>query len=296
MINNTYNMQFFKDKTMLKNLVIILIALTLSACTAHLKQSSFIKQDNNVVSYTADELNKWQAMLPDYEINKISLKSNDQTTLLNGIFLNNKNSQDVMFVIQGNGMKVSQGGIKMMKQLAQLNTDIVMFDRRGLGASNGQANIHNLISDASQQYDYIKNQLTPKSIIIHGYSLGSFIAAKLAKNKHVDALILQGSATNVHDWIDEKMPWYSKIFVTVKIEDVFNTIDNKDIVENHYSGPLLIIGADNDEQVPGVLSLRLFESSKSKIKKLIMVKNSNHGSMLEKPPEIALYKSFLNKL
>lgn len=275
---------------------IIIISVFLSACTAHLKQNSFIKQDNKVALITPAELNSWQSTLPEYKISSLSLKSNDNKALLNGIFLDNEKSQNVIFIIQGNGMKISQGGIKMIKQLTQLNTDIVMFDRRGLGSSNGQANIKNLISDASQQYNFIKNQLAPQNIIVHGYSLGSFIAAKLSKTKDIDALILQGSATNVHDWLDEKMPWYTKLFVTVKIEDEFNTIDNQDIVKNHYSGPLLIIGAHEDEQVPGVLSQKLYESSQSKNKKLIMVENSNHREMLEKEPEIALYKSFLNKL
>jgi len=281
---------------MFKNLIIVIIAFTLSACTAHLKQSSFIKQDNKVVDYTSDELHQWNIALPEYKVNKIILKSNDKSAQLNGLFLDNAKSQDVIFVIQGNGMKVSQGGMKMMKQLAHLNKDIIMFDRRGLGASNGQANITNLIDDASLQFNYIQNQIKPKNIIIHGYSLGSFIAAKLAKNENIDALILHGSATNVQEWIDEKMPWYSKLFVTVEVEDVFNTVDNKDIVQNHFSGPLLVIGAQNDEQVPGVLSKRIFQASKSKYKKLIMVKDSDHSSMLNKPNEIALYKDFLNKL
>ena len=281
---------------MFRFLIIILMSLFLSACTAHLKQNSFIKQDNNVAPITPTELNSWQAMLPEYKITSISLKSYDQEALLNGIFLDNKKSEDVIFVIQGNGMKISQGGIKMIKQLTKLNTDIVMFDRRGLGASNGQANIDNLISDASQQYHFIKHQIAPKNIIVHGYSLGSFIAARLAKNEKIDALILQGSATNVSDWVDEKMPWYTKLFVSVKIEDAFHTVDNLDIVQNHYYGPLLVIGAYDDEQVPGILSQKLFKSSKSKNKKLIMVKNSNHGEMLEKAPEIASYKHFLNQL
>ena len=39
-----------------------------------------------------------------------------------------------------------------------------------------------------------------------GYSLGSFIAAHLVKEQAVKALVLQGSATNVDDWVDAKTP------------------------------------------------------------------------------------------
>ena len=73
-----------------------------------------------MVDYTSDELHQWNIALPEYKVNKIILKSNDKSAQLNGLFLDNAKSQDLIFVIQGNGMKVSQGGMKMMKQLAHL--------------------------------------------------------------------------------------------------------------------------------------------------------------------------------
>ena len=61
-------------------------------------------------------------------------------------------------------------------------------------------------------------------------------------------------------------------FLTVNIDPAFNLADNKKIVANHYSGPLLIIAAENDQQVPAQLSEQLYNASQSSNKTLVMVK------------------------
>ena len=92
------------------------------------------------------------------------------------------------------------------------------------------------------------------------------------------------------------MPWYTKLFLTIEIDEVFNTVDNEVVVSNYYSGPLLIIGAENDQQVPVELSTSLYNASKSANKKLMIVKGADHSSMLNKPEEIAIYKQFINSI
>ena len=84
--------------------------------------------------------------------------------------------------------------------------------------------------------------------------------------------------------------------MTIEIDEVFNTVDNAVVVSNFYSGPLLIIGAENDQQVPVELSTSLYNASKSVNKKLVIVEDADHSSMLDKPSEIAIYKQFINSI
>jgi len=281
---------------MYKVFVGIILFSTLVGCSGHLRESSFITQDEAITEYQNLALNKWQASFSQHKLTPLSLVTEEDNVTLKGLLLDSPTSQDVIFYIQGNGMRVSDGGIYALKALAKLGKDIVVFDRRGLGASNGKATISNLGNDSIEQYRFIKDTLKAKSIIVHGYSLGSFIAGHLAKNEIVDGLVLQGSATNVDDWIDKKTPWYTKPFLTIVVDDAFNAVDNEVVVSNFYRGPLLVIGAENDEQVPVELSNALYNASKSENKKLVIVEGADHGSMLDKPKEIALYKAFLNSI
>ncbi len=61
-------------------------------------------------------------------------------------------------------------------------------------------------------------------------------------------------------------------------------------------GPLLIIGGANDEQVPVELSTSLFDASKSINKKLMIVAHAGHGSRLDVPAQVEVYKQFLSSI
>ena len=146
----------------------LLLIMGVSACSATLKEDKFIAQSEKIKPYNETMLASWQDKFPEHQINTISILSKDNNSQLHGVHLDNDNSNTVIFLIQGNGMEVEKGGISMLTALAKLETDIVIFDRRGLGASSGKATIKNLIADANQQYQFIENELSTDKIIVHG--------------------------------------------------------------------------------------------------------------------------------
>ena len=279
--------------------LIISLLLSLAGCSAQLTQKGFIAQDDIMTSYSTEQWREWQLKYTAFELESILIKvaeNTEEAVVLQGIFFDHPNSNEIIYFLQGNGMTVSSSMASVMESLIKLNKDIVIFDRRGTGASNGVATINNLITDASEQFDFIEQQLSPDKIIIHGFSLGSFIAGQVAKEKTPDALILQGSATNVDEWIDARMPWYSKIFFSIEVDPEFYQVDNKVVLAKHYKNPLLIIAGENDQQAPAELSRRLYEVSQSTNKQLMVVDNADHSNMLDKSEEIVLYKQFLANL
>lgn len=281
---------------MFRKLMIIILLIGVFSCTATLKEDQFITQSNVVELYDQNSVDNWQQQFPKHQLKTLSLTTANNDAKLAGLYLDNPQSSGLIFVIQGNGMQVKDGGIAMLKSLAPLGLDIVIFDRRGLGASSGKATIMNLASDANEQYHYIKSALKPNKVIVHGYSLGSFIATQLAKQHSIDALVLQGSATNVDDWIAAKTPWYMSPFLTVNMDPAFHLANNQVIVEQQYQKPLLIIAGENDQQVPVCLSQKLFNASKSANKKLIIVKGADHGDMFKAPATTESYTEFLKSI
>lgn len=281
---------------MIKHFILGITLLGVAACTGHIKENNFITQDDVSTNFLSSEIESWDKEFKQHRIQPIEIVTKNDSTVLRGIYLKHTSSNDVIFYIPGNGMKVSKGGMSALKKLAKLDKSIVIFDRRGLGASEGKATISTLITDATAQLAFIKNSLKPNTIVVHGYSLGSFVAAQIAKTETIDALVMQGSATNVDEWIDEKMPWYSKPFLTIEVDEAFHTVDNKDVLASYYKGPLLVIGGEEDEQVPVELSKSLYSASQSAHKKLMLVEKANHQNMLDGDDQISVYKQFLTTI
>ncbi|PKG79196.1 alpha/beta hydrolase [Shewanella sp. Actino-trap-3] len=269
--------------------------LMTSACTMRLSESTFIASDEVPAAFTAEFTQQLQQAMPNHLITQLSLEASDHVKL-NGFYIDNPNSLTTLVFYQGNGMKIEPHGLSVLSTLLTLNTDILVMDRRGLGASEGQPSINNIIADAQQQLDYLHQQYQPEKVILHGYSLGSFIAADLAKNNKIDALVLHGSATNADDWVDEKTPWYMAPFMTLEMSEDFRKTDNKQVVAQYYQGPLLVIAGEDDEEVPPELAEKLYAASQSAQKELIIVPDAGHVEMLDAPETMKRYQAFVRSL
>jgi pimeloyl-ACP methyl ester carboxylesterase len=274
--------------------LIVSTSLLTTGCTMRISEDTFIAHDEQSTPYTTEFIQELKQAIPNSQVIPVTLETKDQAQL-KGFYIDNPKSETVLMFFQGNGMKVAPHSLSVLKTLSQLDTDILIVDRRGLGASSGKPSIENLMADAQLQLDYLHQHYQPKKVILHGYSLGSFIAAQLAKNNQVNGLVMHGSATNVDDWADEKTPWYMP-FMTLEMSENFRKADNARVVAQDYLGPLLVIGAEDDEEVPVELSEKLFAASQSKIKTLVIVPNANHQDMLKDDNTIKAYRTFIEAL
>ncbi|MEZ9539308.1 alpha/beta hydrolase [Shewanella sp. 10N.286.51.B8] len=281
-------------KNILSGAVVGCMILMTTACTIRISEDTFIVSDEQPAAYQTDFVDQLQQVMPNNTITPVSIDASEQVRL-KGFYIDNPTSDTTLMFFQGNGMKIEPDSLSILTSLSALNTDIFIVDRRGLGASEGQPRIENLIADAQLQLDYLHLNYPTNKVIVHGYSLGSFIAAQLVKTNSVDALVLQGSATNVDDWIDEKTPWYL-LFTHIEMPEDFRKADNEQVVAQYYQGPLLVIGAENDDQVPAELSEKLFDASQSEVKALIMVPNTGHQGMLDNAHAMSRYQAFVNNL
>jgi hypothetical protein len=54
---------------------------------------------------------------------QIASSVENNSAILNGLFLDNPKSEELIFLIQGNGMTIAKGGIGMLKTLSALEKD-----------------------------------------------------------------------------------------------------------------------------------------------------------------------------
>ena len=90
-----------------------------------------------------------------------------------------------------------------------LGLNLLAFDYRGYGESEGAPSEAGLYRDADAAYRYLRDTLgvPPDRIVIFGHSLGSAVAVELAARVPAAGLILDGALTSVADRAQELFPF-----------------------------------------------------------------------------------------
>ncbi|MBB1398500.1 alpha/beta hydrolase [Pseudoalteromonas sp. SG44-8] len=262
-------------KALCLNLLLSMTLLILTACTTiEVKESHFIKPDQGIDLTTLQNINNTA------NLNPIEITAFDGIKL-RGTLITVANAKATIVYFGGNQFRVDIAAKQPLEALLPLQTNIVMFDHRGYGKSDGSPTVSNLKQDALSIFDYVKQnpRINNKPIILHGHSLGSVIAGYVTTKRNIDGLVLEGSITNVQEMTDTRVPWYAKPFITINYSDGLLEFDNLKIVKQ-YKSPLLIITGENDTQTPISLAKSLFKHAASSQKQLYIASGKHHGDTL----------------
>jgi pimeloyl-ACP methyl ester carboxylesterase len=238
-----------------------------------------------------------QGILPHAVMQEVSVPSppssaaTAESVVLNGISVNTPEAKATVLYFGGNLSHVDDNGPRLARIASACPMNYATFDYRGYGRSMGVPDVLSLRDDALKIYDSVRAKTTGK-LIVHGYSLGSFIAGFIAANRTVDALVLEGSGTTPYEVIQARIPWYYKPFVTVTVSDNLKQVDNRAAVAN-YSGKALLISGENDVSTPEPLARRLYDSMPSTLKEYVLVPNGTHYNLLNYPEAKKAYCNLL---
>ena len=162
----------------------------------------------------------------------------------------------------------------------QKGFNFIIADFRGYGFSNGTPNAKNTQSDAHMVLDYILSYLQENSytgsLCLMGRSLGSVSALELAGRypKDFSGLIIESG------FADEE-PLFKLIGITAE-QAGFSKEDgflNGEKIKK-YTGPLLVIHAEEDHIVPFSQGQDLYDFCPSKEKTFLPIPNANHNNIL----------------
>ena len=162
----------------------------------------------------------------------------------------------------------------------QRETNFMIADFRGYGFSSGTPNAENTQSDAHHILDFVLNYLSSKSykgpLVLMGRSLGSVSVLELSQRypKDFAGLIIESG------FADEE-PLFKLIGITAE-QAGFSKEDgflNGEKIKK-YTGPLLVIHAEEDHIVPFSQGQDLYDSCPSKEKTSLPIPNANHNNIL----------------
>ncbi len=208
------------------------------------------------------------------------------------------NSEYIIIYCGGNAFRVDQDGGPILESLSPY-ADVVMFDYSGIGRSSGRSSVANLKEDGHALYRFLSEQsyLKNKKIIIHGFSMGGFVAAEIASRHLLHGLILESTAADVKGWVDSLVPLLARPFVRINVDQSLLGLDNVEVLRS-VNVPILLLAAEKDEQTRISVLENLFTSlslahPRTRFERFDKV---GHGEVLQHPHFASVLNSYLQSL
>lgn len=259
-------------------LSLLLAIAGLSACTWH------VREDNVVIprATAAADLTALRAQLPRYRIEEARIATADGAQLYSLRFLRDDAVATVLY-FGGNGYTVAKWAGRTAKSYERTPVNFVLVDHRGYGASTGTASLDALMADAVSVYDGLRKdpELNALPLVVHGHSLGSFMAGRVAAERALDGLILESSVTSSEAWAEHlrsRQKWWARAVVRrVAPEGSLAGKGNRDVAAA-LDEPVLFVVGENDDTTPPKFARELFETAPQPVgrKRLLMVPGANH--------------------
>jgi len=181
--------------------------------------------------------------------------STEDGVKLHAWFAPAESAQATLLLSHGNGGNISYRYL-LMRSLQRRHFNVLMYDYRGYGRSEGAPTEEGIYADGRAFFDYLLTQpeVDRGKIILWGTSLGGAVATDLAAHRPAAGLILESTFTSGQDVARILYPFLP---VAPFMHSKFNTLEK--IKTLHL--PLIIMHGDLDEILPIGLGRKLFAAA-----------------------------------
>ena len=160
-----------------------------------------------------------------------------------------------------------------MRALGATGRGVLVVAYRGYSGSTGSPTEEGLRHDARTAYEWARNGYEPSRIVLYGESLGSAVAVRLATERPVGGIILDGAFTSAAA-VARLAYWY--VPVSWLMRDQFRSVD----LIGGLKAPLLALHGDADATIPLRFGEELFAAAPAP-KQFVRLPGAGHGAVLE---------------
>jgi fermentation-respiration switch protein FrsA (DUF1100 family) len=188
-------------------------------------------------------------------VERAEIPTEDGVTLVSWVIRAEAPAAPWLLICHGNAGNISDAGRpEHYAGLRALGLNLLAFDYRGYGESEGFPTESGLYRDADAAYRYLRDSLRvpPERIYLFGHSLGSTVAVDLARRVTAGALILDGALTSVVERGQEIYPYIPVRWIAASRYSSIDKIGSLTL-------PKLFLHAEADDVVPIAHGRRLFE-------------------------------------
>lgn len=186
---------------------------------------------------------------------RVTTTTRDGVRLAGWVMASTDTSRPWLLMFHGNaGNIASDGRPEHYERLRALGLNLITFDYRGYGESEGAATEAGVYLDADAAYAFLRESLRvpAERIVIFGHSLGSAVAVDLASRVPASGLILEGAFTSGPE-IARRTYWFLPVRLVMR-----SRFDSESKIAR-VPGPKLFLHAQRDEAIPFDLGRRLYE-------------------------------------
>jgi len=208
-----------------------------------------------------------------------------------GWYIPHSKSAKTILFCHGNGGNISYRQ-NYISVLHQLGFNLLLFDYRGYGESEGEPDEIGTYYDAEAAWEYLLQEqgVLPQDIIIYGESLGGGVAAYLAEQQSrsqvpVGGLVLGSTFTSIPDRASELFP-YLPVHLLAKYR--YPTLYRLPYITT----PILVIHSPEDEIIPFHHGQKLYAHANQPKMFLQLSGDHNTGFIQSLPVYIAGLQKF----
>lgn len=289
-------MHMIKTKHPMAALLFAMTATQLTACVhVEISDKQMIRPDSATAYKAGPKLTQEaiQKINPDAQIRDETVIAADQSKL-EGLSLRQNGSKVTVLYFGGNLSHVDETVPYLQKNLGACKVNLVTFDYRGYGRTSGVPDTNTLHEDALRIYDSVRAQ-TQGKLVVHGHSMGSFATGTIASQRQPDGVILEATANNFKDMVDNAVPWYGKLISSIDIEKNLLSVNNVSAMAR-YQGPSLVILGEKDQQMPAALGQKVYDAIPAKNKRLLLLKEAGHTGMLKREDVQKAYCDYIQQI
>jgi len=242
--------------------IIIVVAYVVFTSFLFVSQAHYVYYPERVLSSSPSSIGL------DFE--SVSFETTDRVKL-SGWFIPSDSARGVILFCHGNAGNIGHR-LESIQIFHRLGLDILIFDYRGYGQSEGTPSEQGTYEDASAAWRYLveERQVNPIEIIVFGRSLGGAVASWLAQSQSPGALILESTFTSLPDIAASLYPYLP---VRLLLRFKYNTAEYLGKV----NCAVLIVHSRDDEIMPFSHGRRLFEMASEPKKFLEISGTHNEG-------------------
>jgi len=196
----------------------------------------------------------------------------DDGVEINAWFIPAKDARFTILFSHGNAGNISHR-IEKLKFFHDLGCNVLIFDYRGYGKSNGSPSEAGFYKDIQAAYGYLLSRnIAAEDIVGYGESIGGAVTIDLASKKKLKALVVDCTFSNAPDMVKVAYP-FLPYWVFASRWDSLDKIKS-------ISVPKLMIHSVNDEIVPFKLGRKLFDAAPNP-KEFLSIRGGHNSCFFE---------------
>ena len=192
---------------------------------------------------------------------------------LHGWYVSANDAVGTVLFLHGNAGNISHR-LDSIAIFNALGFDVLIFDYRGYGQSEGSTSEQGTYRDAEAAWRYLTGErgIDPSGIVVFGRSLGGAIAAHLVATHDAGALIVESSFTSAANMAAKLYP-FLPVRLLLRLE--YPVID----YVARAKAPVLIVHSRGDEIIPFSMGQELYEAA-PRPKALLELDGDHNGAFL----------------